>query len=380
MKKIVVLVIALISLQQTLLCWGSVAHRYINKQATVHLPLTMKAFIDSAQYFYNRAMDPDIRRNYNDTNFFAEQYLHFLDIDDYPNYHVWLSRNLDSLIAQYGYQRVKENGIVPWVIKYTTDSLTAQLKRGEWMKAYQTANDLGHYVADSHVPVHATKNYNGQLSNQRGIHSRYESQMISIYQGQLSVMKDSVKYVNNVLEFAMQFILKSITLLDSVLLADIYAAPPTGYNDVSGAPPLPSDYYSKMWEKTQHFTKQQIQDATVHLACLWYTAWVNAGLLTQSSNVKKEKSIKPKSFNLHQNFPNPFNPRTTIEFDIAKQAHTTLEIFSVDGKRVAQLVNATLDAGSYSMEWDGENVASGLYFYRLSAGEFLQTKKLVIVK
>lgn len=380
MKKIVVLVIALISLQQTLLCWGSVAHRYINKQATVHLPLTMKAFIDSAQYFYHRAMDPDTRRNYNDTNFFAEQYLHFLDIDDYPNYHVWLPRSLDSLIAMYGYQRVKENGTVPWVIKYMTDSLTAQLQRRDWMKAYQTANDLGHYVADSHVPVHATKNYNGQLSNQRGIHSRYESQMISTYQGQLSVVKDSVKYIDNVLEFAMQFILKSITLLDSVLLADIYAAPPAGYNDVSGAPPLPSDYYSKMWEKTQRCTKQQIQDATIHLASLWYTAWVNAGLLTQSSSVKKEKSIKPKSFNLHQNFPNPFNPKTKIAFDIPQQAHAKLEIYSVDGKLISQLVNSSLDAGTYNVEWDANSVASGLYFYRLSAGEFSQTKKLVIVK
>jgi len=161
-----------------------------------------------------------------------------LDIDDYPNFQTALPRDLDTLIAIYGYERVKRNGTVPWVIKFTMDSLTAQLKRNDWTKAYETASDLGHYVADSHVPLHATKNYDGQFSNQKGIHSRYESQMISNYQQQISITKDSVHYIENVLEFAMQFILQSQTLLDSVLLADKYAAPPNGYNG-SGTLPSP---------------------------------------------------------------------------------------------------------------------------------------------
>lgn len=376
MKKVIMAVL-LIAATQSTFGWGGVAHRYINKNATLHLPPSMQQFISQAQFFNDNAMDPDNRRNYSDTNFFAEQYIHFLDIDDYPNFKTWLPRNLDTLMMLYGRARVKENGTVPWVIKFYVDSLTAQLKRNDWNTAYQTANDLGHYVADSHVPVHATKNYDGQYTSQKGIHSRYESQMISRYEAQLSVQKDSVKYIDNVLEFAMQIILTSETLLDSVLLADRYAAPPNGYN---GSGTLPADYYSKMWERTQHFTKQRIQSATISIASLWYTAYVNAGLISKPSNVKKEKSTKPKSFNLYQNFPNPFNPKTKIEFDIAETAAAKLGIYSVDGKLIAELVNSTLEAGSYSAEWDARIAPSGLYFYRLYAGEFSETKKLVIVK
>ncbi|MBI2428762.1 MAG: T9SS type A sorting domain-containing protein [Ignavibacteriales bacterium] len=378
MRKIFLLLFT-IAAAQSLFGWGKVAHQYINKNATIHLPASMQQFIGQAQFFNDNAMDPDNRRSSSDTNFYAEQFIHFLDIDDYPNFKVWLPRNLDSLLTLYGRDRVKDNGTVPWVIKFYVDSLSAQLKRGDWNSAYQTANDLGHYVADSHVPVHATKNYNGQLSNQYGIHSRYESTMILNYQAQLSVVKDSVKYIENVLEFAIQIILKSQSLLDSVLLADKYAAPPNGYNSGSGGS-LPADYYSKMWEKTQTFTKQRIQSATISVASLWYTAYVNAGLISKPANVRKEKSIKPKSFNLHQNFPNPFNPKTKIEFDIAETSSAKLDIYSVDGKLVAELVNTTLEAGSYSTEWDAQNSPSGLYFYRLNAGDFSETKKLVIVK
>ncbi|MDP1675246.1 MAG: T9SS type A sorting domain-containing protein [Bacteroidota bacterium] len=373
---------------QGLFAWGGVAHRYINKNATAHLPKSMQVFIDQAQFFNDRAMDPDNRRSNTDTNFYAERYIHFLDIDDYPNFNLWLQRDLDSLIAKYGYQKVKENGTVPWVIKFYMDSLTAQLKRGDWTKSYQTANDLGHYVADSHVPVHATKNYNGQFSSQIGIHSRYESQMITNYQGQLSIKKDSVTYIDNVLKFSMGFIIHSITMLDSLLLADKYAAPPNGYNDVSGAPALPPDYYSKMWEKTNSFTKAQIQSATINLANLWYTAWVNAGLLSKPSAVEKIHSAKPESFNLQQNFPNPFNPKTTIQFEVATGGNVKLSILSLDGKEIASLVDSNLEHGSYSVDWNAESFSSGVYFYRIEihqtnggqAKNFSQTKKLVYLK
>jgi hypothetical protein len=380
MKLFVHIGILSIVLSASLFGWGGVAHRFINKNATVHLPSSMQVFINQSQFFSDRSTDPDTRRDYSDTSFFAEQNIHFLDIDNYPNFNVWLPRSLDSLIAIYGWRTVKDNGTIPWVIAFYVDSLSAQLKRGDWNTSYQTASDLGHYVADSHVPLHATRNYDGQYSSQKGIHSRYETQMISRYQAQLTVTKDSVRYINNVLEYAMQFILHSVSLLDSVLLADKYAAPPDGYNGITGAPSLPADYYVKLWEKAGGFTKKQVQNATISLANLWYTAWVNAGLLSMPTGIQRITTSKPSSFTLHQNFPNPFNPATTIEFDIADRRYVKLEIFSVDGKRVAVLADAQMDAGKYAADWDAKHVPSGLYFYRLTAGEFGATKKLVIVK
>ncbi|CUS96634.1 SBBP repeat-containing protein [Candidatus Kryptobacter tengchongensis] len=88
----------------------------------------------------------------------------------------------------------------------------------------------------------------------------------------------------------------------------------------------------------------------------------------------------PKSFKLYQNYPNPFNPVTTIEFDIAKEADVSLEIFNLKGERVFELVRGKLEIGSYSVVVDFKDMPSGTYYYRLRAGDFVDVKKMVLVK
>lgn len=371
MRQVLISVILLINVTQCMFGWGSTGHKMINKSAVIHLPSSMQQFINQQSFFETHSTDADTRKT-KDTAMFSEQYRHYLDVDDYPNFKN-LSRSFDTLVMQYGWKRVKENGTNPWTIVWVMDSLTAQLKRGDWTAAYQSAADLGHYVADPHQPLHAAANYNGEFTGNTGIHSRYETTLINNYKDQIVITKDSVHYISDVYGFAFDFILHSNSLIDSIFHADNLAKAATGgsYN---------SQYYTLLWQQLGEMTKKQFQSATVDLASLWYTAWVNAGLLAQPMKVIKENAGRPKSFNLHQNFPNPFNPKTKIEFDIAQPIHAKLEIYSVDGKLIAQLVNTSLDAGTYSVEWDGNSVHSGLYFYRLSAGDFSQTKKLVIVK
>jgi hypothetical protein len=88
----------------------------------------------------------------------------------------------------------------------------------------------------------------------------------------------------------------------------------------------------------------------------------------------------PKTYTLHQNYPNPFNPATNIGFQIADFVFVTLTIYNVAGEKVATLVSENLSAGSYEYQWDGRGLASGVYLYRLEAGEFSQTKKLLLLK
>jgi hypothetical protein len=83
---------------------------------------------------------------------------------------------------------------------------------------------------------------------------------------------------------------------------------------------------------------------------------------------------------LRQNYPNPFNPSTTIEFALAKAGFVTLTIYNVAGENVATLVSESLTAGSYQYHWDAGGLASGVYFYRLEAGQFSQTKKLLLLR
>jgi ligand-binding sensor domain-containing protein len=88
----------------------------------------------------------------------------------------------------------------------------------------------------------------------------------------------------------------------------------------------------------------------------------------------------PLRFELSQNYPNPFNPSTTISYDLPQRAHVTLKIFDILGREVAVLVDEEKQAGSYSVRWNALHVASDVYFYRLEAGSFVQTKKLVLMK
>jgi len=88
----------------------------------------------------------------------------------------------------------------------------------------------------------------------------------------------------------------------------------------------------------------------------------------------------PTNFRLEQNYPNPFNPVTTISFSLPAEGDVTLKVFDVQGKEVAELVNGHRDAGSYNVQWDASNVPSGIYFYRITAGEFSDTKRMTLMK
>ena len=88
----------------------------------------------------------------------------------------------------------------------------------------------------------------------------------------------------------------------------------------------------------------------------------------------------PSSFTLDQNYPNPFNPTTVISFQLKKAARVSLRVYDVLGREVATLVNEREDVGSHAVTFNGDNLSSGVYFYRLEAGSYIATKKMLLVK
>ncbi|TAK56124.1 MAG: T9SS type A sorting domain-containing protein [Bacteroidetes bacterium] len=88
----------------------------------------------------------------------------------------------------------------------------------------------------------------------------------------------------------------------------------------------------------------------------------------------------PNGYSLEQNYPNPFNPSTVIRYSLPVANHVLLKIYDILGREIATLVNETKPAGSYNVTWDASGLPSGIYFYRMQAGSFIQNKKLLLIK
>jgi hypothetical protein len=134
------------------------------------------------------------------------------------------------------------------------------------------------------------------------------------------------------------------------------------------------------------FSWMYIRDASVGGAVIRNELWNDVYLWFNgipNSDITEDEV--PKANKLSQNFPNPFNPTTTIKFDVRAKGHVKLQVYNVAGQLIKTMVDELMDAGSYSKEWNGVNnegakVASGVYFYRFEAGDFSATKKMVLLR
>ena len=102
--------------------------------------------------------------------------------------------------------------------------------------------------------------------------------------------------------------------------------------------------------------------------------------LSDLVSVKLSSSGEPAEFSVDQNYPNPFNPSTTIKYELPEATLVNLRVYDILGREVSVLVNEKRDAGVHEVKFDGSNLASGVYFYRLQAGDFVQSKRLLILK
>ena len=96
--------------------------------------------------------------------------------------------------------------------------------------------------------------------------------------------------------------------------------------------------------------------------------------------VESETAGLPAEFSLSQNYPNPFNPETVIELALPQTGDVSLVVYNLRGEEVAHLINNAMPAGNHRVSWNASSVASGVYLYRLQAGEFVQTKKMLLLK
>ena len=357
-----------LTLSLILASWGYQGHYKISSSAALSFNQEMADFMEWSATLADHASDADDRKDVDPT----EGPKHYIDIDNYPEFLMngRIPQTMDSVVAKYGENFVIDQGILPWATVTAYDSLVQCFLRFDWYKAVLFAADLGHYVADGHMPLHITRNYNGQYSGNTGIHSRYESTMINTFISQINYEGDAISFIEDVNGYVFNYLYANYKYVDSVLLADDYAQAVAG-NTSSYT------YKESLWNKTKSFTIPLFSNASHALAELIYSAWAEAGKPPFNSNGIIDHQYQ-HSIILEQNHPNPFSGSTEIGLIMAADSQISLTIVDSSGVTVDKLIDGKLDRGKHTLQWDATGTPAGIYLLVLQNGTSRQVKRIVV--
>jgi len=258
----------LIGLPAAVWGWSGSQHVQITKAAGRNVPNEMKAFRAFSRPMVFPSIYPDLWKGADR----AEGARHYfepdrldadLDIRD-------LSRVESEALAALGLQR-DVLGTAPWSIMDMQTQMTEAMRTNDWLWAARCGATMSHYVADLHMPLHNTRNFNGQESWQHGVHSRWESEMTKAFFRSHQIQPSRAVYLEDPFREIMGWSAHASSLAPEVLKADIIAKRSAGGRVDT------ERYFRKMWDLSSEIVVWQISDATAHLSSLWYTAWVNAG-------------------------------------------------------------------------------------------------------
>lgn len=280
--------------------WGFYGHKRINRMAVFTLPPEMFGFYKNhIEYITEHAVDPDMRRY----SIKEEAPRHYIDIDHYgPNCFDSVPRFWKKAVAKYTEDTLQAYGIVPWWIDVMTYRLTEAFRAGDVDKILRYSAELGHYVGDAHVPLHTTENYNGQMTNQVGIHGFWESRVPELLGDNYDYFVGRSYYIESPINTAWEIVQVSHSEVDSVLTleAKLNAATPADRkyafeNRGNTTVKTYSEEYTKAYnDQLNDMAERRMRAAIIMLGSYWYTAWVNAGQPDLSKLENKEVTDSAK--------------------------------------------------------------------------------------
>jgi hypothetical protein len=297
MKKLVFvcsLAIVIFALNFELTGWGFWGHQRINQKAVYCLPQPLLQFYKAnIDFITKHAVDPDMRR-YADPE---EAPRHYIDLDRYGDH------PFDSLpifwkdaIRKIGEDTLKAHGIVPYHIQTMLYRLTNAFKEKNTYKILKYSAEIGHYIGDAHVPLHCTRNYNGQLTGQHGIHGFWESRIPEMLGNDYNYLVGRSLFVEHPVSMIWQTLSESYAAKDSVLLLEEmlnkqFNSDKKYSYEVKGRQVV--KVYSKEYTKAYNnllngMVERRMRKAIFITASFWYTAWVNAGMPDVNSLDDKE--------------------------------------------------------------------------------------------
>lgn len=277
--------------------WGFFAHQLINRLAVFTLPTTLLPFYkNNIEYITVHAVDPDKRR-YTDT---AEAVRHYIDLDYYEQTYPidTVPKWWKEAVAKYTEDTLLEYGIVPWHIYQMSFRLTEAFKAKDKDRILHYSADIGHYIGDAHVPLHATLNYNGQLTNQHGIHGFWESRLPELFSSDYSFFVGRAVYIDDILGAAWRASATSFAAKDSVLQFESALAkqfPSDAQYTMVAKGQKQVKTYSEGYAKAYHDqlkgqVERRMRESIWLIGSIWYTCWVNAGQPDLEGMIAKEQS------------------------------------------------------------------------------------------
>ena len=262
--------------------WGFFAHQRINRLAVFTLPAPLVGFYKrNIGYITEAAVNPDKRR-------YAvpeEGARHFLDVDYYGDSALaQLPRDWPSAVALLTEDTLQAHGVLPWHIFRMYLRLRDAFMARDPALVLRLSADLGHYIADAHVPLHTTQNYNGQLTGQEGIHGFWESRLPEIFSAEYDFFVGRAEYIDNPRTAAWEIVASSHALVHRVLaeekkLAERYQEKKYTFETRGKATvKVYALEYSRDYHKTlDGMVEQQMRASIKMTGNFWFTAWVDAG-------------------------------------------------------------------------------------------------------
>jgi hypothetical protein len=261
--------------------WGFFGHRKINLLAIYTLPAPLNSFYRRHQKeLQELAVLPDARRYILD----VEAARHYIDLDKYDINQVSFS-TWDQMIRRVTEDSLRKHGIVPWHIPIVYQRLVKAFINKDTIQIVKLSAELGHYVADSHVPLHTSSNYDGQKTGQGGLHSFWESRIPELLGDKLDQFSGPATYIPSVQQASWEWVLSSYKQLDQLFKMAIqvskklpdsekYSFEQKGQALVK----TQSQKYSLAYHKAlNNQIESRFKEAVKHVGDLWYSAWLSAG-------------------------------------------------------------------------------------------------------
>jgi hypothetical protein len=270
--------------------WGFEAHRMIADRAVDLLPAAIRPFfVKHRAFIAEHSIDPDLWRT---AGFTEEPPQHFVDLDAFgPAPFDALPRDRDAAIAKFGKEMVQKNGLLPWRVEEMHGRLVRAFTDVKAQRPYARDNVkflsavIAHYVSDAFVPFHAVTNYDGQLTNQHGLHSRFESQLFERYRARLRIRPVPIRVTKAPRDFVFDTLVTSAGFVDPMLAADREAI---GSGDV-----YDRAYYDRFFAKARPTLERRLSEAIAGTAAVIAHAWEEGGKPSLADPPPQERRRRP---------------------------------------------------------------------------------------